>query len=241
MSEKARAAWGSKLAIVVIAAVTGTTLAGCRFTDDKTASEAVSGEPSGGGSGSAPTPPPSSGVNRAPTIRGTPVTTAKVGVPYSFQPSASDPDGDSLTFEIRSKPDWARFSASTGRLEGTPPEGSAGTFTGVQIVVSDGKNSASLDPFSIAVVEPAVGSAELVWDAPTMNVDGSPLTDLAGYVIRYGRSASALDKSVRINNAGTTTYVIENLSEGTWYFSLSSLNSSGAESRPTGFVTTRIG
>ena len=86
-------------------------------------------------------------------------------------------DGDNLTFEIRSKPDWAKFSASTGKLEGTPPEGSAGTFTGVQIVVSDGKNSASLDPFSIAVVEPAVGSAELVWDAPSMNVDGSPLTD----------------------------------------------------------------
>ena len=241
MSNRARAAWDSRLAILAIAVITGSTLAGCRFTDEKTEREAASGDSSGGSSGITPTPPPTSGVNRAPTIRGTPVTTAKVGIPYSFQPSASDPDGDRLTFEIRGKPDWARFSASTGKLEGTPPEGSTGTFTGVQIVVTDGKTSTALDPFSIAVVEPAVGSAELVWEAPTMNVDGSPLTDLAGYVIRYGRSASALDRTVRIGNAGTTTYVIENLSEGTWYFSLSSLSSSGAESRPTGFVTTRIG
>jgi hypothetical protein len=227
---------------MAIAVIAGSTLSACR-SDDKTDREPASGNPNGGGSGSTPTPtpPPAPGVNRAPTIRGTPVTTAKVGVPYVFQPAASDPDGDRLTFEIRSKPDWARFSAATGRLEGTPAEGSAGTFTGVQIVVSDGKTSASLDPFNIAVVEPATGSAELVWEAPSLNVDGSPLTDLAGYVIRYGRSASTLDRSVRIDNAGTTRYLIENLSEGTWYFSLSSLNSSGAESRPTGFVTTRIG
>lgn len=241
MSYRVRAAWGTRLALLAIAVITGSTLAGCRFTDEKSEREAGTGDSAGGGSGSAPTPPPTAGVNRAPTIRGTPLTTAKVGMPYVFQPTASDPDGDRLTFEIRSKPDWARFSASSGRLEGTPADGSAGTFTGVQIIVSDGKSSASLDPFSIAVVEPAVGSAELVWEAPSLNVDGSPLTDLAGYVIRYGRSASALDRTVRIDNAGTTTYVIENLAEGTWYFSLSSLNSSGAESRPTGFVTTRIG
>lgn len=241
MSEKARAAWGSRLAILLIAATTGSTLTGCRFTDDQTGRQAASGDSGGGGSATSPTPPPATGANRAPSIRGNPVTTAKIGVPYSFQPTATDPDGDRLTFEIRGKPDWAKFSTSTGRLEGTPPEGSSGTFTGVQIVVSDGKTTAALDPFSIAVAEPTVGSAELVWDAPTMNVDGSPLTDLAGYVIRYGRSASSLDRSVRINNAGTTSYVIENLAEGTWYFSLSSLNSSGAESRPTGFVTTRIG
>jgi hypothetical protein len=240
MADRVRAVWGSRLAILAIAVITGSTLAGCRFTDEKTEREPAAGDASGG-SGNTPTPPPTSGVNRAPTIRGTPATTAKIGVPYVFQPTASDPDGDRLTFEIRSKPDWAKFNTATGKLEGTPAEGTAGTFTGVQIVVSDGKTSASLDPFSIAVVEPTVGSAELVWEAPSLNVDGSPLTDLAGYVIRYGRSASALDRSVRIDNAGTTTYVIENLAEGTWYFSLSSLNSSGAESRPTGFVTTRIG
>jgi hypothetical protein len=36
-------------------------------------------------------------------------------------------------------------------------------------------------------------------------------------------------------------YVVENLMEGTWYFSLSSLNSAGVESRPTGYVSKTIG
>jgi hypothetical protein len=50
-----------------------------------------------------------------------------------------------------------------------------------------------------------------------------------------------LDQSVKISNAGTTMYVVEDLSEGTWYFSLSCLNSAGVESRPTGYVSTTIG
>jgi ABC-type glycerol-3-phosphate transport system substrate-binding protein len=29
-------------------------------------------------------------------------------------------------------------------------------------------------------------SATLTWDAPTTNVDGTPLTDLAGYKVYYG-------------------------------------------------------
>ncbi len=40
-------------------------------------------------------------ANRAPTISGTPATTAKVGTAYSFQPSASDPDGNTLGLHDR--------------------------------------------------------------------------------------------------------------------------------------------
>jgi hypothetical protein len=183
-------------------------------------------------------PSPTTG-NRAPVISGTPVTTAKVGASYSFQPSASDADGDRLTFQVKSKPGWATFSNSTGRLSGTPPTGSTGTFTGVQIIVNDGKTSTSMDPFAISVTEPSVGSIELAWQAPSANEDGTPLEDLAGYVIRYGRSAGALSQSVRID-VGITMYVVEGLTEGTWYFSLSSVNSSGVESRPNGYVAKTI-
>ena len=234
---------GSGLARLVAVIALGASLAGCLDDDNRqtlrsAAHNLLNGDGGGNGTVSPPTNPT---TNRAPTISGTPVTTAKVSVPYSFQPRASDPDGDRLTFEIRSKPDWATFSSSTGRLEGTPPAGSTGTFTGVQIIVSDGSSSTALNPFSISVVEPTVGSAELVWDPPMSNVDGSPLTDLAGYVIRYGRSATALDRSIRIDNPGTSVYVVDNLVEGTWYFSLSAVNAAGEESRPTGYVTTTIG
>lgn len=223
---------GSVLATLTLAIVVGAGLGGCRFDWEK-ADAPASGNTSDGGT---VTPP----ANRAPTISGTPVTTAKISLPYSFQPSASDPDGDRLTFEIRSMPTWATFDPATGRLEGTPPDGSTGSFTGVQIIVSDGEATTAMAPFNIDVVEPAIGSAELAWQPPTANEDGTPLADLSGYVIRYGRTTGSLDQTVRITNAGTTMFVIENLIEGTWYFSLASVNSSGVESRPTGYVSKTI-
>jgi hypothetical protein len=110
----------------------------------------------------------------------------------------------------------------------------------VQIIVSDGKASASMD-LSINVIAPTVGSATLEWKQPAVYADGTPLYNLAGYVIRYGRNAGALDQSIKIPNPGTTMYVVEQLDEGTWYFSLSAVNGAGVESRPTGYVSATIG
>jgi hypothetical protein len=45
---------------------------------------------------------------------------------------------------------------------------------------------------------------------------------------------------VRIDNVGVTMHVVDNLVEGTWYFSLSSVNAAGVESRPTGYVSKTI-
>lgn len=230
----ATARFGSRLA----AAVLLVSLSGC--FDDKPPEATLEGPTNptdGGTTGGVPTTPT---ANRAPTISGTPITTAKVTLPYAYQPTARDADGDRLTFAINGKPDWATFSASTGRLTGTPPAGSTGTFTGVQITVSDGKSSTAMRPFNIDVVEPVMGSAELVWQSPTMNEDGTVLSDLSGYVIRYGTNYGALDQIVRIENAGVTTYVLDNLTEGTWYFSLASVNAAGVESRPTGYVSRTI-
>ncbi len=240
MSGKATRMTAANLGARIFATLLVATLTGCFEDDSKVElTESVVGATPGSGTGGTTNPPPST-ANRAPSISGNPITTAKVSLAYSFQPVASDPDGDKLSFAITSQPDWATFSTTTGKLSGTPPEGSAGTFTGVQITVSDGKTTTALAPFSINVVEPVVGSAELAWQPPTENEDGTPLSDLAGYVIRYGKAAGALDQRVRITNPGTTMYVVENLIEGTWYFSLSSVNASGVESRPTGYVSKTI-
>ena len=230
---------GSRLATFALAGLLALNLAGCKSDSEKAESPASGGTDPG--TVAPPPPPPAGTTNTAPTISGTPVTTAKVSLAYSFQPTAGDANGDRLTFSIQGKPSWATFDASTGHLQGTPPEGSNGTFTGVQISVSDGQATTALSAFSITVVDPVVGSAELAWQPPTANEDGSALVDLSGYVIRYGKSAGTLDQSVRITNPGTTMYVVENLIEGTWFFSLSSVNAAGVESRPTGYVSKTIG
>lgn len=105
--------------------------------------------------------------NRAPTISGTPLTSVAAGATYTFQPTASDADGDTLGFSITNKPAWASFSTTTGRLSGTP--GSGATHSGIVISVSDGKTTTSLPAFTLTVT----GAANR---APT--ISGTPTTSI---------------------------------------------------------------
>ncbi|MCS6947784.1 MAG: putative Ig domain-containing protein [Steroidobacteraceae bacterium] len=178
-------------------------------------------------------------ANRPPVISGSPPTSATVWQSYSFTPTASDPDGQSLTFSITNKPSWATFNTSTGQLTGTPTTAHLGTTSNIVVTVSDGTASTSLPAFSIAVVMPP-GVAELTWTRPTRNEDGSNLTDLAGYRIRYGTASNALNQTFSVNNPGTTTASIEGLAAGTWYFSIVSYTTSGVESAPTGPVNATV-
>ena len=169
-------------------------------------------------------------ANRAPTISGTPLLSINVLATYSFQPSASDADGNTLTFSIQNRPAWATFNTATGRLSGVPALTDVATFSNIIISVSDGTASASLPAFSLAVLQTATGSATVSWTAPTTNSNGTPLTDLAGYRIQYGRTSGSFDQSAPVNNAGLTSFTVDNLSQGTWYFGVVAVNAAGIES-----------
>ena len=73
------------------------------------------------------------------------------------------------------------------------------------------------------------GIVELNWSAPTTNQNGTLLTDLASYKIYYGTSQNNLTNIANVD-AGLTTYSINNLTAGTYYFSISAIDMSGNES-----------
>jgi hypothetical protein len=185
-------------------------------------------------------PDPPAAVNQAPTIVGAPPRTIVEGEFYEFIPNAADPDGDTLAFSIARKPGWANFDRATGRLSGTPGADDVGNFTNIAITVSDGEATASLANFDITVDAIALGSATLSWNPPSENVDGSVLTDLAGYRIYYGRDADQMTRTIVISNPGLTRYVVENLGPANWYFTMTSVNSSGVESRRSPTVSKSI-
>jgi hypothetical protein len=186
----------------------------------------------------------SGGTNTPPTITGTPSTTATVGTAYSFTPTAKDANGDKLTFSASNVPSWAKFSTTTGQLSGTPT--AAGTNSTIVIAVNDGKATTMLAPFSITVSSaPAGGSgtgaATLSWTPPTRNTDGSTLTNLAGYRITYGTSASSLSNTITVSNPGISSYVVENLKSGsTWYFAIKAYTSTGNESSASAVASKSI-
>lgn len=170
--------------------------------------------------------------NGAPTITGTPAASVIAGQAYSFQPTASDPENQSLTFSIISTPRWATFNAATGRLYGNPTSADIGTYSGIVIRVSDGTNTVPLPTFSIAVTAAgtSTGSATLRWTPPTLNEDGTPIENLAGYRVYYGTSTGNLNQVLTIAGPSVTSAVIQNLTPATWYFALKAYNAANVES-----------
>jgi hypothetical protein len=179
--------------------------------------------------------------NTAPTISGAPIKTGQVGLLYSFKPAASDANRDALTFSVQNKPSWATFSASTGQLLGSPT--TAGTAGGIVISVTDGKAVSSLPAFSLVVApgsQSSSGSASLRWVPPTQYADGGVMTNLAGYHIKYGKSADNLSTVVTVRNAGIASYVIDGMASGVWYFAISAFTSDGAESDNSAVVSASV-
>ena len=131
---------------------------------------------------SAGTSPPA--VNGAPVIGGSPATAITAGDSYSFLPTASDLDGQALSFSISGKPSWASFSTSTGRLSGTPSTGAVGSYPGIVISASDGVASAALPAFTITVV--AANHAPVISGTP-------PASVVAGQTYSFQPTASDVD------------------------------------------------
>ena len=90
--------------------------------------------------------------NQPPEVSGTPAATATVGQAYSFTPDATDADkNDFLEFSITNKPAWATFSDETGALTGTPAAAHVGESEEITIIVTDGKETRAIGPFTIVV------------------------------------------------------------------------------------------
>jgi hypothetical protein len=198
----------------------------------------------GGGDGDAVTPVASAttadetGTAATATISGTPQTSVTVGTSYSFTPTASDSDGGTLKFSISNAPAWATFNAATGQLSGSPTVTNTGMTTNIVITATDGTATASLPAFTITVTgtagttAPTSGTATVSWVAPTQNSNGTALTNLAGYIVYYGTSASTLsqEQSVQVANPAALSYTITGLGSGTWYFGVVSYTASGEQS-----------
>jgi hypothetical protein len=185
---------------------------------------------------------------------GAPPTSIEVDRYYGFQTWATDTDGRAVTYSIKNKPSWATFDTTYGHLYGVPPTSAAGTYANIVISASDGISQASLGAFSIVVEgtggssggttgggsgstgggtttppSGATGTATVTWHPPTANTNGTAISNLAGYTVYYGTSQSSYS-SVKVANPGLTSYTIDNLSPGTYYFTVAAYNTAGMTS-----------
>jgi hypothetical protein len=176
-----------------------------------------------------------------PTIAGIPVTTAVAGQPYSFQPKVANTSGTNQ-FTIAHLPAWAKFNTSTGQLSGTPDTSNVGNYAGITINLVSGTSAVALPAFTITVAAATTKSSTvtLSWEAPTENADGSALVDLKGYKVHYGAASKSYSDTIQVGNAGLTTYVVQNMPAGTYYFAITAYNGAGQESSLSGEVSTQV-
>lgn len=82
------------------------------------------------------------GANQPPVITSSAPTTATEGQLYNYAASASDPNGDPLTWTLTTNPAGMTVGSSTGQVQWTPTNAQVGTHN-VTLEVSDGQVSAS--------------------------------------------------------------------------------------------------
>jgi Putative Ig domain len=149
-------------------------------------------------------------------ISGSPPHSVTVGQTYSFTPTTANPKKRTLTFRIADKPRWLTFSATTGRLSGTPTAADVGTSpANILVLVSDGVDTVGLYPeFGIKVS--AAGAST---DKPS--ISGTPPTSVtAGSTYKFQPTAKdpdgkTLSFSVQNKPTWTTFSIATGLLEGT--------------------------
>jgi hypothetical protein len=149
-------------------------------------------------------------------ISGSPPRSVTVGQTYSFTPTIANPKKRTLSFRIADKPRWLTFSATTGRISGTPVAADVGTSpANILISVSDGVDTAQLDP-EFAIKVSAAGTST---DKPS--ISGTPPTSVtAGSTYRFQPTArdpdgKTLSFSVQHKPTWATFSIATGLLEGT--------------------------
>lgn len=141
-------------------------------------------------------------------------------------PERDDPFADSDTGEDS----WA--DAGSGNDTKQPGRDMAAADPGTPVGGESGGNvveqsTPDADNFVAANV------ARLSWRAPLMreNGDSMRMGELSGYEIAYGLSEEALDNVLSIADAYAWETDIEDLTNGSWYFSIRSIDTDGNKSR----------
>jgi hypothetical protein len=123
------------------------------------------------------------------------------------------------------------FKFATTFISGAPYSVKIGIApAGLYCLVTNGTgiiNSANVT--NVAVTCDPFVSTTVTWTQPTMNTDGSVLTDLSGYILFYGTDPTLKTCSSRLIGSPTilTTTISNLMPRQTYYFAIASRSTSG--------------
>ncbi|MBF7073465.1 putative Ig domain-containing protein [Glaciecola sp. MH2013] len=92
--------------------------------------------------------------NIPPLITSQPIVSATATETYVYEVTASDGNGDSLTFALGDFPEGLTIEPLSGIINWTPPEALIGSQQALSIIVTDQRGASGTQTFSILVKEP---------------------------------------------------------------------------------------
>ncbi|MDP3986609.1 MAG: putative Ig domain-containing protein [Nanoarchaeota archaeon] len=91
------------------------------------------------------------GENRAPIITSTAVTQVNEEKTYAYQVTATDADGDKLTYSLTQSPSWVSINPQTGLIIGTAPQVSSSNVWQIIVRASDSKGAFATQTYNLIV------------------------------------------------------------------------------------------
>lgn len=147
------------------------------------------------------------------------------------QEDSSQDDTQETASEPGSEESLTEEPADEETLVGESPEEESST--------DDGSSTDTGD--STPVVETA---ATLMWDAPAERENGDTLKvgEIDYYIVSWGQDPDTLANTEEVPcvNCTDMEHVIEDLDEGTWYFTVQTRDTDGNVSRPADLATKQI-
>ena len=113
-----------------------------------------------------------------------------------------------------------------------------------ETVADTGTDTETSEPVTESTPEETLpaNSALLSWTAPLTRENGDSLAmgEIAGFEVVYGTSAENLDQSLAIGDASVDELLVDELTDGTWYFAIRTLDTDGNRSRLSEVVYKQI-
>ena len=104
--------------------------------------------------------------NSAPDITSQPGTSADIGTTYQYQVTASDSDGDELSYTLLSAPPTMIIDSASGLVQWSPVADDAG-FHDIGLRVEDGRGGFDEQAYTLAVNDPLANQAPSITSVPS--------------------------------------------------------------------------
>jgi streptogramin lyase len=117
--------------------------------------------------------------NRPPVFTSQPVVTANVDAAYRYQATASDPDGETLTFSVVSGPQGLAIDPASGLVTWAPTADQVGANNNVTLQVSDGQLTAT-QTYVVCVDQQVGNHAPVIISTPVTSFSIPPIVQSQG-------------------------------------------------------------